>query len=277
MFSSFGTVCMGFILFCAVWFALYLRLRLNHAQMLAHGVKVSPTQLPEVMRCVERCSSSMPLNSPVDVIVVRSSELNAFTFGVRKPYSIVLTSGLVEALDHDELTSVIAHEWGHLLLGHTLLGSLFSALAQGGLVLMRMNDVVAQATTVEGDRRYYTRNQSERAIVAALAAIATLLAPIAFLAHRRLSEISADRVSVLVLGDADKPVTALAKVAIGLELAERLNEDELIAQAEQLSKNIFGMVQQLLGDHPFVGSRLKAMRAWFGSPEYVELASFLNP
>jgi Zn-dependent protease with chaperone function/RNA polymerase subunit RPABC4/transcription elongation factor Spt4 len=276
LFSGSSTVCMGFLIFCVVWLVLYLRLRMNHARMLAHGVKGSPTQLPHVWRCVERCSSRLPLNLPVDVIVVQSAELNAFTFGVRKPYSIVLTSGLVKALDQDELTSVIAHEWGHLLLGHTLLGSLFSALAQGGLVLMQMSTVVAQATAAESDQRNYKRSGGERAIVAILAAMATLLAPIVFLAHRRLSEISADRVSVLVLGNADKPVTALAKIAVGPELAEHLNESELIAQAEQLGKDIFGMVQQLLGDHPFVGGRLKAMRTWIGSPEYSELAALLS-
>ena len=141
---------------------------------------------------------------------------------------------------------------------------------------MQMGTVVAQATAAESDRRNYKRSESERAIVAILATIATLLAPIVFLAHRRLSEISADRVSVLVLENADKPVAALAKIAVGPELAEQLDESELIAQAEQLSKNIFGMVQQLLGDHPFVGGRLKAMRTWISSPKHFELAALLR-
>lgn len=275
LFSGSSSIFTGFLIFGVVWIGLSIALRMSRAKMLAHGVRVSPTQLPSVMECVELCAQKAPLNYPVETFVVPSRELNAFTFGEFGSRTIVLTSGLVEALGQDELCSVVAHEWGHLLFGHTLVGSLFSALTQGAVIAMQMSTIASQASAPESERQD-SKQEGGGIIIVILSAIALLLAPIVFSAYRRLSEISADRLSVLISGNADKPIAALAKLAVGPELAAELNEEELIAQAEQAGKNISGMIQQLLGSHPFVGSRFKAMRRWSQSPEYCEVLTLIS-
>ena len=72
--------------------------------------------LPEVYRCVARCEAVAPIKNPVDLLVIQSPELQAFTFGVGRLKVIVLTSNLVKTSRFDELTAVIAHEWGHPVL-----------------------------------------------------------------------------------------------------------------------------------------------------------------
>lgn len=271
-----GSTTMGaaFVVFVIAWLWLSFQLDLSRARLLAHGVRVSDTQLPTVMSCIERCHARLPVGDPVDVIVVQGSELNAYTFGARGQPAIVLTSGLVKALTEDELTAVIAHEWGHLYLGHARLGGVFGALIQHGFLLRQVGAV---ATQVGGSPPSRGRATGRIMILALLAALVTLLAPILFLAYRRFSEISADRASLLVLGEAGPPARALARIAVGPDLAEHLNHDELIAQAEQLGATPAGLIQQLLSDHPFVGSRLRAMRAWSGSTGHLALIALTDP
>ena len=54
--------------------------------------------------------------------------MNAYTFGYEEPYTIVLTSGLVERLTPVEIQAVIGHELGHIHLGHVQLINLMSGL-----------------------------------------------------------------------------------------------------------------------------------------------------
>ena len=51
--------------------------------------------------------------------VVQSPTVNAMTIGMDKPF-IVLTTGLVDLMDTDELRFVIGHELGHALSGHAV-------------------------------------------------------------------------------------------------------------------------------------------------------------
>ncbi|MGH2544660.1 MAG: M48 family metalloprotease, partial [Ardenticatenaceae bacterium] len=80
--------------------------------------------------------------------------------------------------------------------------------------------------------------------------------------YRRLAEYGADRFAVLVVGEAAIAARALARVAAGAEVAEGVAFETLIEQAEELERSPLGWLQQALSSHPFVGSRLRAMREW---------------
>jgi Zn-dependent protease with chaperone function len=72
-------------------------------------------------------------------------QVNAFTAGVERPI-VVVTSGAVDLLTHEELAFLIGHELGHIKSGHVLyhqmadilplLGSIVASatLGMGGLV-----------------------------------------------------------------------------------------------------------------------------------------------
>lgn len=118
----------------AVWLLMlgigYAVSRLRHARLLSNAIRCTEVQLPHLHEALVTAQSRL---QPVDVnlFVTRSQVMNAYTFGLREPYSVVLTSGLVERMTASELEAVIGHELGHVLFNHVLLINLMSASATG--------------------------------------------------------------------------------------------------------------------------------------------------
>lgn len=254
--SSLGTTVLTFGV-ALVW--LMMRLRARRAQLMGSGVRVSATQLVDVWTCVSRCQGVAPLR--VEVFVVQSAELQAYTFGAGRSAVIVLTSKLVDDLTADELTAVMAHEWGHLLLGHTWLLSLFGMLNQATGELIGLS---------------VPKKASRGSMTSLATTFALLFAPLMLLGYRRLAEFSADRFAVLVLGEAETPRLALSKVAVGPDLAAQLNQAELMNQVLELESSWLGKIQRAFGTHPFIGKRLAAMKEFEESVEFRRLQSKVN-
>lgn len=105
--------------------------RLMRGQLLSNSVQVSPRQLPDLSKACQSAQSNLP-DVRVELFVSQNPVMNAYTFGYSEPYSIILTSGLVERLSPAEIQAVIGHELGHILYGHVRLTSLMSGL--GGTV-----------------------------------------------------------------------------------------------------------------------------------------------
>ena len=59
---------------------------------------------------------------------VDTKKLNAYVTGFRNTKRIVLWDTIIEKLDEKELLSVMAHEMGHYVLGHTINGLIFISL-----------------------------------------------------------------------------------------------------------------------------------------------------
>ena len=100
------------------------------AKFMGGNVEITPNQLghlyPIVAELRERFA--MPRTR---VFVIQSPEFNAFAFGLAEPYTVVVHSALVEALDELELKSVLGHEFAHIKFGHTRLGAIFGGLHVG--------------------------------------------------------------------------------------------------------------------------------------------------
>ncbi|MEE7461052.1 hypothetical protein MFUR16E_06705 [Methylobacterium fujisawaense] len=72
---------------------------------------------PRLCRIVEPLAISMGLPTPY-VGVIPSRALNAFACGIRrKDAVVVVTRGLIDGLDDDELAAVVAHELAHIRNG----------------------------------------------------------------------------------------------------------------------------------------------------------------
>jgi Zn-dependent protease with chaperone function len=86
------------------------------------GLKVSPSQLPEINECVRGFSERLGITTPVDVYIVEQSVMNAAAVRYGKKNVILLTDDLIHGCLRSgvpmALAYVIGHELGHVALKH---------------------------------------------------------------------------------------------------------------------------------------------------------------
>lgn len=100
----------GVVVISALW------VKVSQSQLLGGCVKVSEYQLPEVYQAAIVASERLSMRMP-DIFVKHSPEFNAYAIGfLNDRKTIVLYSALVEAMDEDELTSTIGHEFSHIAI-----------------------------------------------------------------------------------------------------------------------------------------------------------------
>ncbi|RPI07030.1 MAG: hypothetical protein EHM64_00630 [Ignavibacteriae bacterium] len=92
--------------------------------------------LPELLNVVKEMSLAAGMPSPPKVFIVRDSDPNAFTIGTTaSDSSLVVTSGLLQLLDREELQGVIAHEMSHIRNSDTRLMTMITILF-GAVILL---------------------------------------------------------------------------------------------------------------------------------------------
>jgi len=213
---------------------------------LSSAIRLSEKQMPEIYGLLPPVCEKLGINVP-ELYYIKKNEMNAWTFGSVKPY-ICITSSLVDALNSDQISSVLAHECGHIACKHSLYHSLARLLAKG------IDDAVA--VFLPGIRRLVTP-----ALIKAL------------LFWERCSELSADRAAVLCDGEAQRTVGTLLRIH---GYGDNINVDEFIHQAIDLRTFLDESVankalEQMLiqeDDHPRLATRAYECYEWAKSSQY---------
>ena len=86
---------------------------------LAGSVRVSERQFPHIYELVRDGSYILDLPEVPEVFVIQNPLVNAMALGRDKPF-IVITTGMVNLNDPEELRWVVGHELGHVLSGHAV-------------------------------------------------------------------------------------------------------------------------------------------------------------
>jgi Zn-dependent protease with chaperone function len=117
---------LGLLLFVAGFYSS----RMMRGQALGNALQVSERQLPEINKALQKALSKLP-PIKVELFVTQNPTMNAFSLGYSEPYTIFLTSALVENLTTEEIQAVIGHELGHIYFEHVRLINLMSGLGGG--------------------------------------------------------------------------------------------------------------------------------------------------
>jgi Zn-dependent protease with chaperone function len=227
--TAVATVCSSVLFFAAFLVMSFYFSYSHHQALLGSAQRVKMETMPELAELARRGQSRLQPGD-LQVYVVPSRMVNAYTFGLSSPKVVVLYSGLLERMDPDELLFVMGHEMGHIALGHTVLNSLVGGMA---------------------------------GIPASWGAAIVLV--MAFLWWNRTCEYSADRAGLLACGRLDKAISALVKLAPGAEggspAALRLAYQQIDAEDDTW----MGTLSEALGTHPLLIKRIQELRKFAAS------------
>src|ERR1700744_6753792 len=210
---------------------------------LAGAVKVSERQFPHIHELVRDGSYILDLPEVPEVFVIQSPLVNAMALGRAKPF-IVITTGMVNLYDPEELRWVVGHELGHILSGHAVYRTMLLILLQLATRVAWLPITIGLSAIIWGLEEWF-----------------------------RKSELSCDRAGLLAGQDVDAARRALMKLAGGAQLSE-LNPDAFREQAHEydavpdLRDSILKLLQLQGNTHPFAVVRFAELDRWLNSGEY---------
>ncbi len=214
---------------------------------LGSAVRVDATQFPAIHQAFVSAADVLDVKELPELFVLSDSHPNAMSLGIDRPF-VVVTSGLVELTDDEELRFVLGHELGHVLSGHALYTTMVIQLAQlsGGLSWVPLGAM------------------GLRAVLAAL------------YEWQRKAELSCDRAGLLACQDPPAAERVQMKLASGSR-AELLDAAAFAAQGEEYlnSADMRDTVLKLLlleaSTHPFAVARAAELRRWIDQGGYAAI------
>ncbi|MFH9742451.1 M48 family metallopeptidase [Streptomyces roseolus] len=214
---------------------------------LSDSVRVGDAQFSHLNDMLRDACYILDLDRVPPMYVTQDPVPNAMCVGLDEPV-IVLTTGLVELLDEEEMRAVVGHEVGHALSGHAVYRT----------VLLFLTNVALKVAWIP------LGNVAVMALVTALRE------------WFRKSELSADRAGLLVGQDLRASMRGLMKIAGGNHLHE-MNVDAFLAQADEYEKagdlrdSVLKILNVLPRSHPFTTVRAAELKKWSESRDYQRL------
>jgi Zn-dependent protease with chaperone function len=209
------------------------------------GVAVSPTQLPKIHAMGAACAERLGIGVP-QIFLIQDPAPNAFTFATNDvDQMIVVTSGLVQVMDDQELQFVIGHECGHIHNRHVVYNTLWEILT----------NVLAQ--------RVFGKFLGFLGPISSLISLVfTVSTRLVFGRWHRCAEFTCDRAGLICSQDIKAAERVNAKLHMGgMDKLEGFNSDEYQKQLQTYSKSWLRL-RELLETHPPGPRRAQAIRMY---------------
>ncbi|MFC2019937.1 M48 family metallopeptidase [Chloroflexota bacterium] len=236
---------------------------------LAKAKKISRDDHPRLYNIVEEMKIASGLEKMPNIYIIDDPARNAFATG-RNPNkaAIAVTSGLLQALDRDELQGVIAHEISHIKNRDVLLMVMCGVLL-GTIVILAWFGTRALIFGGAGRRTSRGGGGQAQIIILVVALALMILAPIAaqliYFAVSRKREYLADASSALYTRYPNGLASALDKIAGSTKELKSANK----ATAPMYIINPFRPNKRSASDlsstHPPISERIRILRAMGGA------------
>src|SRR5437667_8367430 len=265
----------------ALWIVIAYFFHQNMIDAVTGGESVTRQQQPRLYNLLENLCISRGIPMP-KLKVMDSPALNAFAAGLnRRQYSITVTTGLLQALNDQEIEAVLGHELTHIRNGDVQL-MVVAVIIAGvigffGELFFRMftnlswnsSGGSSSSSSSSSDRDSKGGGGAIIAIIIAVALIllAWLLSQVVKLALSRSRELLADAGSVELTKNPDAMITALRKIENRGELPGATS-----AVMELCGDNPREGFADLVATHPSVDSRVQALVKFAGGHDPGRLA-----
>lgn len=231
--------------------------RVAYIQNVAQTIRVSSKQCPQLYSLFQEACAILDMPEP-ELYAAQHPVPNAYTSGCEHPY-IVVTTGLLDLMNENEVLAVVAHELGHIKSGHVLYKTMARCI---GLLV-----------TIVGDMTLGLGRLIGRSLEAAL------------LEWDRKSEFTADRAASLVVQDSQVMLSLMMKLAGGtLFQRDQMDAQEFLKQADlyqDVDVNLLDRMYKLLMvsavSHPLIIVRARESVNWAGTQQYKDILAGRYP
>ena len=193
--------------------------------LMKNGTRIRPTSKLDTL--IRGCAEILGVERLPRAYIAPSDQANAFTTGKDDDPILVLCSPLLDILDYVEMEGLVSHELAHVRSRHVLYHSLAETVASG----------VQMAASPLG------------------AGLLSIPIKMILLSWYRESEVSADRASLLILGNYGVFESIMAKLAAA---------DETGGAAAVRD----GSMAELMQTHPSIQGRLRLAKEFGSSRDY---------
>ena len=214
---------------------------------LASGVKASQEQFPQLYQMMLDGAYILDLPVVPELFITQNPLVNAMTLGTDKPF-IVITTGMVDLFDAEEMRFAIGHELGHVLSGHSVYRTmLYHLINLARRVAWMPIGYLGLRAIIWGLEEWY-----------------------------RKSELSCDRAGLLAGQDVESARRALMKTAGGSRMSE-LSHDAFHAQAREydavpdVREGLLKLLQLEGNTHPFAVVRFAELDRWAAEGDYATI------
>ncbi|HTS98625.1 MAG TPA: M48 family metallopeptidase [Streptosporangiaceae bacterium] len=210
---------------------------------LASSVRASEQQFPALYQAMLDGCYILDLPTVPELFISQNPLVNAMTLGADKPF-IVITSGMVDLMDPEEMRFVIGHELGHTLSGHAVYRTMLFHLLNLVTRIAWLPIVLPAKGIIWALEEWY-----------------------------RKSELSCDRAGLLAGQDVEAARRALMKTAGGSRLGE-LSHDAFHQQAHEydavpdVRDGLLKLLQLQGNTHPFAVIRFAELDRWAADGDY---------
>ena len=210
---------------------------------LASSVRASEQQFPQLYQSLLDGCYILDLPTVPELFISQDPTVNAMALGADKPF-IVITTGMVDLMDAEEIRFVIGHELGHVLSGHAVYRTMLYHLLNLVTRIAWLPVVLPARGVIWALEEWY-----------------------------RKSELSCDRAGLLAGQDIDAARRALMKTAGGSRLVE-FNSDAFHQQAREydavpdVRDGLLKLLQLQGTTHPFAVIRFAELDRWAGGGDY---------
>jgi heat shock protein HtpX len=257
-FAAAGAMLVGYaplaLAVAAIWFVIAYFSYQTIIDLSTGAREVGRQELPRVYNLLENLAISRGMKTPT-LRVIDTDAMNAFATGLHEgQYSVTVTTGLMAALNDQELEAVLAHEMTHVINRDVRLMVIASVFA--GIITLAAQVIYRSIvwSSWSGDRRRRGGAGLFFLIALLIAAIGYVLAIVVRMAISRQREYIADAGSVELTKNPDAMISALQKIAGHSEIhapesvrSMFLDDDEgvigLFATHPPISKRIDALVR----------------------------------
>ena len=226
---------------------------------LSRAKPVTKKEYPHLYHSVEGLSLAAGIPTP-KAYVIEDKALNAFATGRNpKEGAVVVTTGLLEKLNREEVEGVLAHEISHIK-NYDVRAMMIAAIMTGVVILL--SDFMLRSFLWGGGRRRSSGGGKGQVFIIILALVLAILAPLIAqmikLAISRKREYAADAGAAVLTRYPKGIANALRKISGDVNEVQTATK----ANAHMYISSPFkkkGVMRNLFSTHPPVDERIKRL------------------